>query len=129
MLPAGPFHLGADNLGFVRKAKEILRNPQRRPRRPWSLQANGDLWELFARAAHQRGPHSVAISWVKGHVTDAQVRAGTHTLADKLGNDEADELADRGVQGHGTAACRLSRHWALRHTPICWLAYMRSLRA
>ena len=55
----------------------------------------------FARSCARKGPDPIRISRVKGHITEEQVINNQHRLIDKKGNDEADAIADLGVELHG----------------------------
>jgi len=69
--------------------------------RPWKLVSDGDLWEHFHKAATSKGAHAIAITWVKGHATQEHINKGITTRINKLGNDEADNVADVGTSVHG----------------------------
>ena len=66
-------------------------------RKPWGLQADGDLWEQAWEAVLQRGPAAQRLSKVKGHATAQQVEEGLVQACDKAGNDWADEFANKGA--------------------------------
>lgn len=61
---------------------------------------NKDLWARFDFAMRARRPGSVSFVKVKGHVTDADVASLRVSLADKVGNDGADEMACLGADSH-----------------------------
>ena len=88
-------HMGMDSQSFLTRANIILQmvKDNRRPKRPWSIQKDGDLWP-------NKGPESIRISKVKGHATETNIEAGIATKEDKEGNDKADKYADEGVKGH-----------------------------
>ena len=71
------------------------------PPRPFQLLIDGDLLSLFQKLVFARGADSTAISEVKGHADEGLVRRGQVRLADKIGNDLADEAADIGRQRVG----------------------------
>ena len=54
---------------------------------------------LLAKELSTRA-HHVTVVWVKGHATMLDVRRGRTSLADKEGNDGADELAVAGAEQH-----------------------------
>ena len=57
---------------------------------------DGDLLLLIQMLVSARGEGSTAVSYVKGHADDDLVRRGQVRRADKVGNDLADEMAERG---------------------------------
>ena len=80
-----------------------------RPKRPWSIQKDGDLWHTFCEImAKQKGRESIRISEVKGHVTEEKIKDGTAT------NDKADKYADEGVKGHTEELVKISGALAKR---------------
>ena len=90
----GAVHLGVNNLGVVRHVGRLLDG---RPGSiPFELLKDGDLLFLIDRMIHLRGPDTVRVSKVKGHVDEAMVRNGQVREADRLGNCAADEAADFG---------------------------------
>ena len=76
----------------------LWRNPCKRP---WSLQTDGDLWQLYWEGLLARGPRTIAIRKVKGHATMQHVADGVATLEEKVGNDTADLYAGQGIREHG----------------------------
>ena len=84
----GPVHLASDSEAFVNQANSILTAIPNgsNTRRCWATTSDGDLWYHFEQAATIKGPHSIRITWVKGHATDAHVDAGVTTRANQLGN-------------------------------------------
>eukprot|EP00973_Karenia_brevis_P005083 698372-Karenia_brevis.AAC.1 len=59
-----PVHNALDNLSVVNKAnyylKHMLQYPSAPPPgKPFSLVANGDLWQIFWKIALARGPASI----------------------------------------------------------------------
>ena len=50
----------------------------------------------------------------KGHLTETQVAAGTHSRENKIGIDLADVLADIGAEGFDKMIQRIAAHWAQR---------------
>ena len=60
-------HMGTDSQSFMNRANGILQNikDNNKPKRPWSIQKDGDLWETFCKMATRKGTMSVNISKVK----------------------------------------------------------------
>ncbi len=114
----GPAHIGTDSQAFKDKADRTLHRLRcgRKDRRNWKTAADGDLWDHFERAAIAKGPKTIRITKVKGHVTQQQVDANVHRAVDKVGNDKADEAADVGVQTHGKDLIQVARIFHSRHT-------------
>ena len=59
---------------------------------------DGDLWEIFHRAASHKGPSAIRIGKVKGHASIDDVSEGIATDWTKYGNDAADALATRAFE-------------------------------
>ena len=95
LLSPEPVHIGSDSASFLRTARKIVANPFSRPKRPWGLMPDGDLWQAFQHAVVAKGPHAVDLSKVKGHATDEMVEKG-YPRHLKVGNDHSDALATRG---------------------------------
>ena len=99
LMPDGAVHVGIDSFACLKRLwvymsgsfLEIL------PRTPWMLIPDGDLWEIFHRAAHAKGVHSILASKVKGHATDKDIDAGKSTPWLRQQNDRSDELATKGT--------------------------------
>ena len=72
----------------------ILPNPFKKP---WGLQADGDLWRMGWMAVLARGVGRQTLKKVKGHATARQVEEGVAAEDEKEGNDWADSFADRGA--------------------------------
>ena len=113
----GPVHIGSDSKAFVDTANVILQDitKGRKPHKPWKLVSDGDLWDHFHQAVISKGVESLKITWVKGHATQDHIDKGITTLKNKLGNDEADAVADIGTALHGqdimtAAKCLQKRH-------------------
>ena len=122
MLPKGSTHMGVDNsatAGRGNKIIEYMRQKEITPlqdaearmllggetapfhrgspcKKRWNTMKDGDLWQGFMRTVKAKGPWAVWLSKVKGHATSEQVETGEVEPADKAGNDEADEAADKG---------------------------------
>ena len=119
----GPVHVASDNLGFVKRANQILSNPAAHPHKPWGLQKDGDLWEIFHRVVCQKGAAAIKVTWTKGHITEAQVRDGTHSRENKIGNDLADTFADVGAEGFGNVLQTVAAQWAARQAAYASLIF------
>ena len=57
---------------------------------------NKDLWQMLGELLARRAPYMVLITKVLGHASAEDVQMGRTSLADKLGNDQADALAVAG---------------------------------
>ena len=108
---AKPIHIGIDNKGVVDKANMLLQIaqekrqadgslPKKPLKKPFTLQADGDLWQQWWKIVEARTPESIAITKVKGHATDQMVQEGKVRAQDKAGNDEAVSAADKAVHSH-----------------------------
>ena len=71
-----PVHIGTDSEAFVSKASQILVDPETQPRKPFALQRDGDLWQIFSQLVSDTGSNSTAISWRKAHATLHAVASG-----------------------------------------------------
>ena len=91
---AKPVDLGVDNANVVGHVGRILAGKP--PLRPFQLLLDGDLLSLVQILILARGADSTTISRVKGHAEEGLVRRGQERMADKIGNDMADEAADIG---------------------------------
>jgi hypothetical protein len=124
--------IGTDSAAMLSKAKALMETarrwsdeaqhdwlPKRNPlRKPWGLQNDGDLWELFFGAVLARGPRAHAFEKVKGHATQEDITAGRATAEHKLGNDDADGCATKGVEatfGGNMRTANAMRWLAKRH--------------
>ncbi len=87
----------------------------RQPRRPWSTQIDGDLWQSLYNTLKAKGPGTFRATKVKGHATNAMVESGAVKPEDKHGNDEADKYANEGVLLYGKDVTRLGAQLAWRH--------------
>ena len=103
LLSPGPVHIASDSASFLRMARSIVAHPYGRPKRPWGLMPDGDLWNEFQQAVIAKGPHAVDLSKVKGHATDDMVQQG-YSAQLKIGNDRSDTLATRGRSSFAFAA-------------------------
>ena len=84
---------------------------------------DGDIWHNFQEAACAKGPHSIRITKVKGHVSQVQVDANLYRHCDMVGNNKADEAADVAVETHGKDVISVARILHNRH-----LQYMRFMQ-
>ena len=124
-----PVHIGSDSESFVNKANFLLRAARnwlvtygsanhsvRNPMgKPWAMQTDGDLWQIFWGAVLTRGPGSCAFTWIKGHATDEDIAKGISNAVNKYGNCQADRTADDGVASHRPGLLALCRWMAIRH--------------
>ena len=94
MLADKPTHQATDSMAYLLKAKSILKGEK--PRKPYNIIPDGDLWDWFARLVQAKGPEAVQLSKVKGHATDEMVNQGKVKKEHKEGNDASDEAADIG---------------------------------
>ena len=85
-------------MSYCRMANKILAGQKVKRRKPWAMIKNGDLWQQFEGAVAARGRSTMTVTWVKGHATKVHIDKGITTAAHKLGNDEADALAEQGVK-------------------------------
>ena len=70
---------------------------------------DGDLWELFFRAASHKGPQAIRVGKVKGHATADDVSSGIATNWTQEGNNAEDALATKAFEqsegGLASIAC------------------------
>ena len=111
LMANGPIHIGTDSQAFLDKASWILGylKANKKHKVNWRTSPNGDLWHHFEQAAKAKGPKSIRITKVKGHVTQEQVDINTHRACDKAGNDQADHAADIVVKLHGEGVVSIAR--------------------
>ena len=83
--------------------------------RPFSIQKDGDLWEMFYAGLKMKGAKALKITKVKGHTSEATVEQGRVTREDKDGNDHADTIVDEGVQLHGKETVETGSALTRRH--------------
>ena len=100
-----------DNSAVVRRTGDLLKGVRYKPNRPWQLMPDGHMWEALDKALGQRGTDTFAVTWVKGHATQEHVKAGQTTERDRLGNEEADKLADKGVEELGDGLALLCHYY------------------
>ena len=99
LLRQEPIHLASDNAAVVDKGMKLL-NANGPGRRPWALQKDGDLWHQMFQIIKDRGAHSVAFSWTKGHATLRHVLDEKVDTRDAIYNSLADRAADHGHRLH-----------------------------
>ena len=68
---------------------------------PFGLISDGDLWAIFVHNAAARGVHSIELTWVKGHATEADINEGLSTVALQRCNGASDTNATLGLTQHG----------------------------
>jgi len=111
----GPVHVGTDSTAFLTKAEAILRSPDIQPRRPFALQADGDLWETFTRVVMQKGPDSICLSWHKAHASFRQFMLGQVSPHASLMNAMADWCAAQGLKVAGLEGlCKFLKYHACK---------------
>ncbi len=117
ILANGPVHIGTDSQAFHDRAQRILSNLRngKKHKYNWMTKTDGDLWQHFEQAAKAKGPKSIRITKVKGHVTQEQVEQKLYRACDKQGNDQADAAADVAVEMHGKEIVSLAKIWQRRH--------------
>eukprot|EP00660_Eupelagonema_oceanica_P019341 gene19341-biopygen11769 len=87
--------------------ERVARDLDRWRRYGWRRSLNGsrpdhvDLWKRLGRQLADPDRGAVHFRYVKAHSTEADVKAGRVTAADKRGNDAADEHAVAGAALHG----------------------------
>ena len=90
-------HLRVDNANVVGHVGRII--ARKDPVRPFQILLDGDLLLLIQRLVFARGVESTTISKVKGHADEDMIRRGRVRRVDKIGNDLADDAANRGRLG------------------------------
>ena len=129
LCPGMPTHIGTDSKSAMTVFLKLKSEIERRRSWPkdvpiynewpmgvsWKLADDGDLWEQIWDNLLCRSISSTAITKVKGHATEEDVREGRATAADRCGNNIADLAADEGVQAHGNATIELGRLYEERH--------------
>ena len=57
----GPVHIGTESKAFRDRAMQVMRSIRinSRPKRPWKMCTDGDLWEHFEKAVAQKGVNSI----------------------------------------------------------------------
>jgi ribonuclease HI len=113
----GPVHIGSDSEVFVNNANNMLHNIKHniKPKVPWKLMHDGDLWEHFYKAATTKSSSAIKLTWVKGHATQKHIDNQVTTMEKKIGNDKADKTADMGTAMHGEDLTKLAAIFHDRH--------------
>ena len=96
-----PIHQASDSRAYVEKANSMLKRHNRRSKRrgkPFGIQKDGDLWEVWLKAAEAKGFDSIKVGWTKGHAKEKDIREERSDDYCKRNNDEADEVADLGIE-------------------------------
>ena len=70
-----------------------------------------------------KGHWSIKLTKVKGHATTEMGDQGLCKEIDKVGNDKADEAADKGMKMHGNATMKIAEWLTSRH--IRYTAFVR----
>ena len=70
----------------------------------WHRVKNADLWKELHILIESRPAGSCAITKVKGHASNRDVKKGRVQIWDKIGNDAADHLASAGAAAHALPA-------------------------
>ena len=116
----GPVHIGSDSQAFIDKASDILHKLRigKPVKYNWKTTSDGDLWEHFTKAAIAKGPKSIRLTKVKGHVSIQQVIDKVFRACDEKGNDKADAAADLAVEMHGEDMISIATILHNRHRNI-----------
>ena len=91
-----PVHFGTDSRAFSDTASLTLAAPEQWPRRPYALQRDGDLWQLFHEGLVARGPNSFKVSWHKAHASLDAIYSGAVRSDHAVHNSIADYAASKG---------------------------------
>ena len=103
-------------MAYKSKVNKMLRGVQLTNKRPWALQADGDLWQMLEKIIKSKGKHALRVTWCKGHANQKHIDSGITTATHKAGNDEADLLADRGVAAHAEGlGCLVNFYLSKQH--------------
>ena len=112
-------HIGIDNSGVVGRAQVIIQHHSLRPnipfQKPLALWNDGDFWVIFNAIVLQRGPHSIWVSWVKGHAKKDYLDKHPEMLEHVGHNNTADSLADDALHLHPPSTIQLSDAYAKRY--------------
>lgn len=82
--------------------------------KPWSLLKDGDLRRVLWQAIAYKNLKSITISKVKAHATKADLDAGRISPRSLQANQNADNLATKGIATHCPSAHGLHTHLAKR---------------
>eukprot|EP00972_Heterocapsa_arctica_P065367 9649324-Heterocapsa_arctica.AAC.1 len=61
---------------------------------------HADLHRRAINAMERKPPRTLRVKWVPSHMKEEQVRAGIISEEHRVGNEEADNLATRGIELH-----------------------------
>lgn len=123
MTRAVPLHMLSDSQSMIDKLTMLInvvdrggseaptkycrsRSERKIFRRPFEMQSDGDLWKIAC---------ATRISKVKGHATWKEVEQGLVQKEDEQGNDQADEMATKGIGEYTVEARRLAGMLKNRH--------------
>ena len=124
----GPVHQATDSMAYMRKINRLLAGEDLTRRKPWALQQDGDLWQIMDDIIKAKGPQSLRVTWTKGHATEEHIQQGKSTPLRKLGNDKADQAADKGVGQHTDGLLDLTHYYiAKQRVAIALLARIRAM--
>jgi hypothetical protein len=111
----GAVNQGTDSMAYTVRARNILDGADLTRRKPWSIQKDGDLWEIFEASANAKGRDSITITKVKAHATAEMINNGITTQDHKSGNDKADCAADISIALHGKEVTEIAHYYSKRH--------------
>ena len=123
--PVAP-RLGSESENLVNKAdamndmpleceRKVLPLPVCPFKAPWPMHNDGDLWVRVWHLIGARGAQAQVFQWVRGHVTDAMIKSGRFSRANKHGNDMSDQSATHGIESRDTGVLALAIWLAERH--------------
>ena len=94
---------------------------------PFALVPNGDLLTILDRIVCERGPHTIRVTKVRGHVelkAADEERAHVDFAWNRGGDCKADALAGDAFQNlHGPDLVFLAHFLATRHLQYVWLMF------
>ncbi len=117
LLQPFPVHIGTDSEAFLCKAKQILENPELQPRKPFMMQRDVDLWQIFTQLVVDRGANSIALSWKKAHASFHEILSRKVAGQDAVANGLADWAASK---AHAAA------NQTMRENYLCYLDAKRA---
>ena len=135
----GAVHIGIDNKGAMIHTVNLIRIaaqwesyfqhqpgwvPPKYPLgKAWGILPDGDLLKTVWQGIQKRGIRSQALTKVKGHATPEDVINGISTTEHRLGNNEADTCATRGIHEAAKDTHRRIVVWLLRRQGLyaLWL--------
>ena len=68
---------GVDNQSTVLRLQTLLK-ANTKPRKPWGLQDDGDVWQAIEKAVITRGREATEVENVKGHATNTHSQWRNH---------------------------------------------------